>query len=62
MLRDEDLGVELAIWIVDEWRGEPRNTGPDDHDDLAWLGPAEWPALTVADDRYRPFLATAVAG
>lgn len=61
VVRDDDLGIDLAIWFVDAWHGEPRNVAPEEHDDIAWLGPGEWPALALADPRY-PSLLTAAVG
>ena len=30
--------VVLSAWSVPQWRGEPANVAPDEHDDLAWSG------------------------
>lgn len=32
------LGLfDLTFFVVDEWRGVPRNTAPDEHDELRWV-------------------------
>lgn len=44
-LRDGDL----AIWRIDEWRGEPLNVAPDEHDELRWCAPGDWSGLELAN-------------
>jgi 8-oxo-dGTP diphosphatase len=60
VLGDDELGVDLAIWVVDSWHGEPRNAAPAEHDRIERLTRSEWEALELADPRYRSLLATAV--
>ncbi|WP_064972353.1 GNAT family N-acetyltransferase [Modestobacter caceresii] len=49
-LLDEDL--QLAVWLVRHWTGEPVNRCPEEHDDLRWVRPDELPGLRLADARY----------
>lgn len=42
-------GGDLAIWLIDDWAGEVRNVAPEEHDDLRWCGPAQWPGLALAN-------------
>jgi len=60
VIRDDALDIDLAIWFVDEWRGEPRNIAPEEHDRIAWLTRSEWETRPLADPRYLPLLAAAV--
>ena len=42
----EDL--QLDLWVVDDWDGEPANVAPEEHDDLAWFTEGEVSALRLA--------------
>lgn len=59
---DDALGVEMSLWIVRSWRGEPVNLDPDEHERLAWWTPAELPTLDLAHLHYVSLLTDAVAG
>ncbi|MGH9172134.1 MAG: NUDIX domain-containing protein [Acidimicrobiales bacterium] len=45
-------GVEMRIWRIDTWVGEPVNAAQTEHDDLAWFTPAEAKALSLAHESY----------
>lgn len=30
-------GVELNVFIIDRWEGEPRNAATEEHDDMRWV-------------------------
>jgi 8-oxo-dGTP diphosphatase len=42
----------LAVWLVDEWNGEPRNAEPDEHDEIAWFKLEELAQLDLAHADY----------
>ncbi len=58
---DDTLGTDLAIWLVDRWDGEPANTAPEEHDELAWCDPTAWNARPLAHPAYAALLADAVS-
>jgi 8-oxo-dGTP diphosphatase len=33
----------LSAWLVRDWHGTPANVAPEEHDDIGWFGPEEWP-------------------
>ena len=41
-------GLDLRVWIVSAWSGDPRNLAADEHDELRWVGPGEWASMTLA--------------
>jgi len=49
-------GFDLRIWLVRQWTGEPTNTAPDEHDDVAWFGTAELAGLHLADESFRSLI------
>jgi 8-oxo-dGTP diphosphatase len=48
-----DRDVELSLWVVAQYRGEPR---PLDAQDLKWVAPAQLPAEDILEAD-RPFVA-----
>ncbi len=46
--------LRLHVWVIDEWRGEPENRAPEEHDDVRWFQGDEIAGLQLADERYRP--------
>ena len=59
--RDEVAHVALARELreelgIDEWRGDPANRAPDEHDAVGWFQTNELASLRLADERYRPLL------
>ena len=52
VIRDEDAGFELSIWVFDMWDGEVANVAPLEHDDIRWFVIDEIDALSLADSRY----------
>lgn len=59
---DDELEVDLSVWYVDEWSGEPVNVALEEHDDLAWCAAGEWSTRPLAHPGYRALLADAVVG
>jgi 8-oxo-dGTP pyrophosphatase MutT (NUDIX family) len=56
VVSDDAFDVDLSIWVLDDWHGEPVNAAPDEHDALEWCGPAEWSTRRLADPRYAALL------
>lgn len=52
--------LEFSLFIVDSWKGEPRNTATQEHDAIRWVGPDELVELRLADDDYRHLLPRAI--
>ncbi len=38
----------MSAFVVTDWQGEPSNTAPDEHDDLAWFTANEIADLQLA--------------
>ncbi len=45
-------GLQLHVFLVDRWEGEPRNLAVDEHDDLRWMSVDGLGGLRFADDAY----------
>jgi 8-oxo-dGTP diphosphatase len=58
---DDALGIDLSIWFVDDWEGEPENTAPDEHDALAWCDAHAWSTRPLAHPDYPTLLASAIS-
>ena len=53
--RVERDGVEMCVWLINEWVGEPFNAAPEEHDGIGWftvddalnlsLVDPDWPSL-----------------
>ncbi|HKX66589.1 MAG TPA: NUDIX domain-containing protein [Intrasporangium sp.] len=52
----EDLSEDITFLHLRDWRGDPVNLAPDEHDDLAWFTLAEALSLELPDPRYEPLL------
>jgi 8-oxo-dGTP diphosphatase len=52
--------VRLSAWLVGEWQGTPTNVAPDEHDEIRWFRPEEFPLL--AHERLGTALAEAIRG
>ena len=59
VLSDDTLDVDLSVWFVDNWQGDPMNSAPEEHDDLAWHIRATWTTLPLAHPSYPALLAAA---
>jgi 8-oxo-dGTP diphosphatase len=53
--------LRLHIFLVTQWRGEPRNAQPDEHERIAWFTADELPHLALAHAGYVALLRTALA-
>jgi len=49
-------GMELRLWVLERWTGEPRNLAPEEHDEIRWVTRAELPALRLAHPAYPELL------
>lgn len=38
----------MAVWVIDEWEGEPVNSAPAEHDAIAWMSYQETTTLKLA--------------
>jgi 8-oxo-dGTP diphosphatase len=47
---------QLDIRLVDEWRGEPVNRAPDEHDAIGWFASDELGTLVLAHPAYPTLL------
>jgi len=52
VISDDAFDVDLSIWVLDAWNGEPVNVAPDEHDTIEWCGSADWSTRPLADPRY----------
>jgi 8-oxo-dGTP pyrophosphatase MutT (NUDIX family) len=57
--RGED-SVRLSAWLVGEWEGTPTNVAPDEHDEIRWFRPEEFPPL--AHELLGPAMVEAMRG
>lgn len=51
-----DPNLKPHAFLVTDWRGEPINAAPEEHDALAWFTLEELPELTLADASYLALL------
>ena len=49
-------GMELSIYLLDHWRGEPHNAAPDEHDIIRWVTAEALPHLDLAHPSYNKLL------
>jgi 8-oxo-dGTP diphosphatase len=54
--RIEAPGLQLAVWRVDGWDGEPVNRAPEEHDELRWCTAADLAVLSMAHEQYPTLL------
>lgn len=57
---EEFEGVELSLFVIDQWDGEIRNCAPHEHEAVRWVSLEELPQLELAHPLYRSLLAQAV--
>lgn len=48
--------MELSIWVVRAWNGDPVNRAPQEHDQMGWVSATELGLLRLADRRYPTIL------
>jgi 8-oxo-dGTP pyrophosphatase MutT (NUDIX family) len=59
---DDTIRIEMSLWILRSWRGEPVNLVPHEHERIAWWAPDELPGLDLTHPAYVALLTDAVAG
>jgi 8-oxo-dGTP diphosphatase len=57
---DDELNVDLSVWFLDEWEGEPTNTAHEEHDELEWCDATGWSARPLAHPGYLALFDAAV--
>lgn len=57
-----DPALDMRVFLVTEWIGEPANLAPEEHDDLRWFTPEQIPELVIADAAALPGLLRVVRG
>lgn len=55
-LSDPATGLDLRLWLVEEWSGHVGNFQPEEHDEIAWFRSADFPSLTFAHEAYSALL------
>jgi 8-oxo-dGTP pyrophosphatase MutT (NUDIX family) len=53
--------IELHMFLVDRWEGEPHNVAPDEHDEIRWFVPGALAGLALADASYLRLLRQAMS-
>lgn len=56
-----DPDVDLTVFVIDAWHGEPGNLAPEEHDDIGWFDGDACGRLALADPRLHPLLIRALA-
>ena len=59
--RVREAGLDLSVWVVEHWSGEPANLAPAEHDAVAWVDPARAAELRYADPRVLDLVRGALA-
>jgi 8-oxo-dGTP diphosphatase len=49
-------GLDLTLFLVPAWAGEPVNAAPEEHQDIGWFTASQVPDLALADPRLAPLL------
>ena len=47
-ISDPTSDLELGLWVVRAWSGDPTNACPDEHDEIRWVGAHQLPGLELA--------------
>lgn len=51
-----DGAVELSVFLIDRWLGEPRNVATDEHDSIGWFGVDDLTHIHLAHPSYLELL------
>jgi 8-oxo-dGTP diphosphatase len=57
-LRVHDRDLDLSLWAVRDWEGDPVNCAPEEHDRVDWFDINQAITMTLAHPAYRPWLTT----
>jgi 8-oxo-dGTP diphosphatase len=49
-------GLDLTVFLVSSWAGEPVNAAPVEHQDIGWVTASQIPDLALAHPRLAPLL------
>lgn len=55
-LVDDDMGIDLSLWRIRQWRGEVCNLAPHEHQRLQWFTAADLHSLELAHPTYTSVL------
>jgi len=55
---EQSSGLQLSVWRVRQWRGDPVNQCPDEHDEMGWFAADDLDALALAHPSYHELLRT----
>jgi mutator protein MutT len=55
-LRAHERNLDLSLWAVHVWEGEPANCAPEEHDQVEWFDIRDAVTMTLAFPAYRPWL------
>ena len=50
--------LDLSVWAVRVWAGEPTNCAPEEHDEVGWYDVNDAITKRLGQTAYRPWLAT----
>lgn len=50
-------GVEVSMWLVSTWAGEPVNCAPEEHDEVRWFDIKDAIDKSLNHSSYQPWLA-----
>jgi 8-oxo-dGTP diphosphatase len=56
-----DAGMELTVFRVRDWAGDPVNAAPEEHQEIGWFDAGEIRGLALADARLQALLRDALA-
>ncbi|MHA3701782.1 NUDIX domain-containing protein [Jatrophihabitans sp. YIM 134969] len=54
-------GLDIRIWVVRTWAGEPSNLAPEEHDDLRWFTVEQTRGLRLAHRLLGPLVERVLA-
>lgn len=55
-LRVRDRDLDLSLWAVRAWEGEPANRAPEEHDQVEWFDVSHAVTMAFAFPEYGPWL------
>jgi 8-oxo-dGTP diphosphatase len=55
-ISDPSADLELGLWVVRAWVGDPTNVCADEHDEIRWVEVGQLPSLELAHPGYLELL------
>jgi mutator protein MutT len=52
--------VELSVFVIDQWIGEPHNRAPEEHEDVRWMSTQQLVGLPLAHPSFEDLLTQAL--